>query len=121
MLLHAWAEFLYTCARGLTADVPPRCDTPFGALTHEAQALKTCESPRTLLFADTWAQTQHSTCDPTSNATGFDKIPTYCFSPTVWFKPPWEFYFTPGTLKAVLVALVKPVAYLKVLVKGWQV
>nr|MBW4468771.1 hypothetical protein [Pegethrix bostrychoides GSE-TBD4-15B] len=36
--------------------------------------------------------------------------------PTVWFKPPWELLYTrsrtPETLKAVQVALVKPVAYL---------
>ena len=62
------------------------------------------------------ARTRRDTCNSNENATGFDTYLTWG-SPSVGLIKPPEENFTPGSLKAVQVSLVKPVAYLKDRVK----
>jgi hypothetical protein len=57
-----------------------------------------------------WGQTPRDTCNATGNATGFERCPTEG-APSMCSHQATEENSTPGSLKALSVSLVKPVAY----------
>jgi hypothetical protein len=58
-----------------------------------------------------WGHTPHETCNATGHATGVERCPTEG-APSRCSQQATEEHSTPGSRKAVQVALVKPVAYL---------
>src|SRR4030095_16089779 len=70
-----------------------------------------CEYGQTGLSVVALGQRLRDTCNSNGNATGSDRCPTWVLLRCALIKPPGE-NSTPGSLKAVLVSLVKPVAYL---------
>src|SRR5262249_42823389 len=109
---HAWVESRYTYAHDPASRGLPGYDTLSGGPTRERWAPRLYEYGQIGLYVVAWGQRQRGTCNSNENATGSDRCPTGVLLRCALIKPPGE-NSTPGTLKAVLVSLVKPVAYLK--------
>src|SRR5262245_51872896 len=89
---------------------------PSGGPMHGRLALELFGCGQTALYVVAAGQRQCDPCNSNGNATGSARCPTWVLLRCALIKPP-EGNSTPGSLKAVLVSLVKPVAYLKNRVK----
>src|SRR5215831_5110616 len=109
---HAWVESRYTYAHDPASRGLPGYGTLSGGPTRERSAPRLCEYGPIGLCVVASGRRQRDTCNSNGNATGSDRCPTWVLLRCALIKPPGE-NSTPGSLKAVLVSLVKPVAYLK--------